>query len=352
MESAILLTSGMFRTPFAKTAHGLIRGPSRYQVVGVVDATCADEDAGDLLDGMERAIPIRASLANFLERGERATHCVIGVATEGGRIPADLRGELLIAARAGMTIVNGLHELLTEDAELVEAAKTEGAQLVDLRRPRPASELRFWTGEVLSLEVPRVAILGTDCAVGKRTTATLLRDQLRAEDVRAELIYTGQTGWMQGGTHGFLFDATLNDFVPGELEGAILGCAKDCDPQVILLEGQSSLRNPSGPAGAELLLSGGARGVVLQHAPGREYFEGFRSIDLRMPALEQELELIGLYGSEVWALTLNLEGRHDVQSICAEYEERLGIPVLAPLSSGMARLSQTIASKCGLRNDG
>ena len=36
---------------------------------------------------------------------------------------------------------------------------------------------------------------------------------------RTEVIYTGQTGWLQGFRHGFIFDATLNDFVSGELEG-------------------------------------------------------------------------------------------------------------------------------------
>ena len=43
------------------------------------------------------------------------------------------------------------------------------------------------------------------------------------------MIYTGQTGWLQGGEYGFIFDSTLNDFVSGELENAIrekLGVAK------------------------------------------------------------------------------------------------------------------------------
>jgi uncharacterized NAD-dependent epimerase/dehydratase family protein len=42
----------------------------------------------------------------------------------------------------------------------------------------------------------------------------------------------------------------------------------------MIIEDQSSLRAPSGPCGAEFLLSGGAHGVVLQHAAGREFFEG------------------------------------------------------------------------------
>ena len=68
---------------------------------------------------------------------------------------------------------------------------------------------------------------------------------------------------MQGYSHGFLFDSVPNDFVAGELEHAIVSCATELDPDLIVLEGQSSLRNPSGPAGSEFLLSAGARGVSL-----------------------------------------------------------------------------------------
>ena len=58
------------------------------------------------------------------------------------------------------------------------------------------------------------------------------------------MIYTGQTGWLQGGKYGFIFDSTLNDFVSGELEHAILTCYEETNPDVILIEGQSALRNP------------------------------------------------------------------------------------------------------------
>ena len=39
-QSAVLLTNGMLQTPFAKTTHGLVRGPSRYEILGVIDPPC------------------------------------------------------------------------------------------------------------------------------------------------------------------------------------------------------------------------------------------------------------------------------------------------------------------------
>ena len=75
---------------------------------------------------------------------------------------------------------------------------------------------------------------------------------------------------MQSGhDYGFIFDSTPNDFVSGELENVVFRCDRDCSPDLILLEGQSSLRNPSGPCGAEFLCSAMAKGVILQHMPGR-----------------------------------------------------------------------------------
>ena len=93
-----------------------------------------------------------------------------------------------------------------------------------------------------------------------------------------------------------MLDALPNDFVTGELEHAILSCARELSPELILLEGQSALRNPSGPCGSELILSGAARGVILQHAPGRRFFEGHER-RVRIPPVEEEIELIRLLGA-------------------------------------------------------
>jgi uncharacterized NAD-dependent epimerase/dehydratase family protein len=104
------------------------------------------------------------------------------------------------------------------------------------------------------------------------------------------MIYTGQTGWMQGGRYGFIFDCTPNDFVSGEVEHAILTCFEEQHPDVMFIEGQSSLRNPSGPCGSEFLVSGEARYVVLQHAPARKYFDDNEKAGCLIPPLGSEVD--------------------------------------------------------------
>ena len=344
-KTAILLANGRFETSWAKTAHGLVRGPSRYEIVGVVDPACAGGDAGELLDGHDRDIPVVASVGELLDSlPAKPDYCVVGVATEGGVIPKELHTSLLTAAEAGISLVSGLHSFLTDDPEIVKAARVGRCQLLDIRKPRATADLHFWEGTIRTVKAPRIAVLGTDCSVGKRTTTALLIKALGALGTRAEMIYTGQTGWLSGRKYGFILDATLNDFVSGELERVIGDCDRVERPDVILVEGQSALRNPSGPCGSELIVSGGASGVVLQHAPGRPSFDGLGEAGGLIPSLEEEIELIRLLGSRVLALTLNHEGLSTLQceELITRYADHFKLPVTFPLQNGLGEVAQAI----------
>ena len=347
-ETAVILANGLLRTPFAKTTHGLLRGPSRYRILGLVDPECAGLDAGEVLDGRNRDIPVFATLTEMIEGvGTAPDACVVGVATVGGVLPPDIRAALGQAADFGMTLVNGLHQLVSDDPEIAQRAEQSGGKILDIRKPKPVAELRFWSGEILGVETPRIAVLGTDCAVGKRTTTALLWRQLRQRGIQAEMIYTGQTGWLQGIPHGFIFDATPNDFVCGELEGAILDCQRTLAPEIMLLEGQSGLRNPAGPCGSELILAGNCQGVLLQHAPGRRYYEDLERHRCEIPPVEEEIEMIRLMGAEVWALTLNDENLDEDsgRQVQQRLEEELKIPALFPLWDGVDRVVEEILTR-------
>jgi uncharacterized NAD-dependent epimerase/dehydratase family protein len=342
---AIVLCDGRLRSINGKTAHGLVRGSDRFRIVAVVDPPTSGRDAGEVVDGVRRGIPIRASVAEAIEcAAERPRFAIVGVATSGGRFTPDLRESLEEALACGLSVVNGLHERAADHPELAAAAARSGAEIFDIRRPPATRELRFWTGEVLEVPTPRIAVLGTDCAIGKRTTTRLLVEECRNSGIGAEWISTGQTGWLQGAPFGILLDAIPNDFVAGEIEGAVLACARERRTDVIFLEGQSSLRNPSGPCGPELILSAGARGVILQHAPGREFFEGLEERRVAIPPLWEEIEMIGLYGARVLGLTLNGErvSRRELEAHRAGLSAEFDLPVCLPLEEGVAELIPAI----------
>lgn len=332
-ENAIILSGGMLDTSNAKTAHGLIRKSSRYNIVGVIDSVSAGKDAGDVLDGVNRNMPVYASVAQFVAQGtQKAAYAVIGIALPGGVLPADMLEDIKAAVKAGISIVSGLHRFLNDIPELKHLADEHGVQLIDIRKPRPKSELKFWSGEIYNVKAAIIAVLGTDCALGKRTTAVLATAALRDAGHNAHMIFTGQTGWLQGHKYGFILDTTYNDFVSGELEDAVVTCYKETGAEVMFIEGQSALSNPSGPCGAELLLSAQAKGVILQHAPARIYFEG-REEDKIEINLAREIQLIQLYGAKVLAITINTEhlSREEALKYKAQYEAEFSIPAILPL---------------------
>ena len=332
MKEAFLLTNGLLVHSDAKTAHGLIRGTERFVVKGVIDhAATAGKDAGDLVDGQRRDIPVFGTLEEAIQHIPTANCLVIGVATVGGRIPGDMLLVIEAAIRLGLSVVNGLHEFLTDKPAIVSLAAEKGVSLTDVRKPKSRDQLHFFTGEIFTIPIPIVAVIGMDCAMGKRTAARMLTQAMRKVNRKAEMIYTGQTGWLQGGKYGFIFDSTVNDFVSGELEHAIVSCWKEQQPDIIFLEGQSSLRNPSGPCGSELLISGLSR--TLKSFDNDEHWGP-------IPSVESEIAIIQLLGSEVIAIALHTEGcsMEEALQFQQAYEKRLSIPVLLPVEQGVDKL--------------
>ncbi len=343
-STAIILTNGMLDTMNAKTCHGLLRGTERFEIQAVIDYKFAGQDAGEVMDGRKLNMPIYKDVLSYLQADNlRPKYYVVGVALEGGLLPDDFREELLIAMEQRISIVCGLHTLLSEDSEFKTKATHYGVTLTDVRKPRKFHELSFWTGEIYKVKTPKIAVLGMDCAVGKRTTCRFLMEACREKGIQAEMIYTGQTGWMQGYKHGFIFDSTLNDFISGEIEKAIVTADKEESPDLILIEGQSSLRNPSGPCGTEFLISGNVKGVVLQHRPARTYFDDHQAWG-PIPSLVSEIQLIEMYGSKVLAVTLNEGGLSEeaLKAYQRDKEIELGIPVVRPLAEGMDRILKVV----------
>ena len=335
--TAIVLSGGLYDTKSAKTTHGLVRGSERFQILAVIDAKHSGMDAGKALDGHHRGIPIFSSVKEAIKEGIRSTYCIVGVAPKGGKLPDDMRAEVIHALEHQMDIVSGLHQFLNDDQELSDIARKHNRTIFDIRKPRPRSELSFWTGEVDQIGCPKIAVMGTDCGLGKRTTAKMIVDTLRTHHYTADMIFTGQTGWMQGWQYGFILDSTYNDFVSGELEHMMVACWKETQPQFMIIEGQAALRNPSGPCGAEFLISGGMDAVVLQHAPARIYYDGFESLNRKIPSITSEISLIKAYGVPVVAITLNTKGLTEDEIIKHrnQISHDTGLPVLLPVEEGL-----------------
>jgi len=345
--NAVVYCEGAFQTTNGKTAHGLTRRSRRYKVVTVIDSTCSGRDADEILVGAAPGIPIVGSLEEALAvasgRGAEATHLVIGLAPDGGRLPDQARLVVRDAIGRGLNVVSGLHDFLTEDDALTALAAEAGVTLFDIRRPPPRSELHFFSGVIEQVESVRVALLGTDSAVGKRTTAWLLVDALNSAGHSAELIGTGQTAWLQGARYSMILDSVVNDFLTGEIEHAIWSAWSEVRPAAMVLEGQGSLLNPAYPGGYELLAAGRPHAVVLQHAPARRDYDGFPGYPIQ-PLGHQVQAIEVVSGKPVVAVTVNAEGLDEAATrrACEAISAELDIPAVEPLRDGIGPVVEAL----------
>ena len=193
-QKALILAPHTFNFEQAKTAFGLIRGTERFQIVGVIDSEKSGQDAGMIVDGNVRDIPVFASSSQAFEKlSEIPEVAIVGITPPGGRLIPELLNFIEEAIKEGLDIVNGLHEFLEEKPHLVEAAQRRGVKLHDIRKPRSKMDLCFWSGEITRVRAPRIVVMGTDCVVGKRTTTRWLWEACNRLGIKTEMIFTGQT---------------------------------------------------------------------------------------------------------------------------------------------------------------
>lgn len=258
--NAIVYCDGAFNTPNGKTAHGLVRFTERYHVLGVIDKRYTGRDALEVLDGKTGNIPVYESTQKAWEaltdKGLKPAYFVMGLAPDGGRLPAAALEDIKWALQHGLHVDSGLHDFLSEKPELAALAQQNGCTIRDIRKPPHRNDLHFFSGKIEKVDCLKLAILGTDSAIGKRTTAWIIVHGFRKKGLKAELVGTGQTAWLQGAKYSLVMDSLINDFVAGEIEHAVHEAWKNESPDAIVIEGQGSLMNPAYPGGFEILAAG------------------------------------------------------------------------------------------------
>ena len=343
-EIAVVYCEANFGAMDGKTANGLVRHSERYRIAAVIDSTQSGLDAGAVLGEDPNGIPICEDLdAALAVRGNAPSVFIFGMAPSSGVLSAVERSVVLDAISRGMNIVNGLHEFLNEDPEFVAAASRTGVTILDVRRPRAKKDLRMFSGRITSVTCPRIAVLGTDGAIGKRTTATVLTRALNERGIKAVLVGTGQTGLIQGARYGVAIDAIPCQFASGEMETAVVEAFEGEHPDVIIVEGQGALSHPAYLTSSFILRGSQPQAVILQHAPARTVLGDFP--DVPMPTPASEINLIQTFAAtKVIGLTINHERMTDAEVTAAItlYELELGIPATDALTRPTDRLVEMV----------
>ena len=342
IPKAVILAQGFFGSTNGKTAHGLVRYSKRYEVVGVIDSKFAGRDAGEVLDGRRRGIPLLSSLDEAIGLGAKVL--IVGVATDGGYLPGSYRRYVKNAIENRMDIVSGLHEFLSDDREFAALARRNKVSITDVRKMFLGMQ-RFFTGDIEKVKAVKVAVLGTDSAIGKRTTAIMLVEKLNEMGHKAVFVGTGQTAWMQGAKYCALIDAMINDFVAGGIEGEVVRAWKDNRPDFIVVEGQGGIMHPAYPGGFEIIAAARPDAIILQCAPKRIFYDGFENY--RIPDLEKFFGIMKLLsGKGPVGISLNTEKmkKSEVLGYVKSYRRRYGVPVSAPLYTGVDALASGLSA--------
>ncbi|HMG42082.1 MAG TPA: DUF1611 domain-containing protein [Acidimicrobiales bacterium] len=344
--TAVVYCEANFGALDGKTANGLVRHSELYEILAVIDSEKQGLDAGEVLDDAPNGVPVCRDLPDALaQAGVVPDWFIFGMAPSSGMLSARERGVVLDAIGRGMHIVNGLHEFLNDDPEFVAASALHEVEIRDVRRPRAKKDLRMFSGRIEEVTCPRIAVLGTDGAIGKRTTATILTRALNDRGVRAVMIGTGQTGLIQGARYGIALDAIPSQFCSGEMEATVVEAFEGEDPDVIIVEGQGALSHPAYLTSTFILRGSRPQGVVLQHAPGRTHLGDFGKVPMPTPA--SEINLIETFAdTKVIGLTINHENMTDaeVTAAIAMYEIELGVPATDALTRSPDRLVEMVVA--------
>ena len=342
-ESAVILCEGYFDRTDGKTTHGLVRYSERYDIKGVIDSTHVGEDAGTILEGKPKGIPFYASLHDAMSKNGKISTMIIGVATEGGVLPESMRGTIKEAMTHRLNIVSGLHTFLSEDREFSELAHQNNVHIIDVRKP-PVDH-HFFSGKIDEVSAFKIAVLGTDCVIGKRTTAINLTKEMNEHGVKTIFIGTGQTAWMQGAQYSIVFDSILNDYVTGEIEHVVHSAFVNEKPDAIVIEGQGAILHPAYPGGYEIISGAHPDAIIVQHSPKRKFLDGFQ---YPIPPLKRTIEVLNLLSDgKVAAITLNHEhmNEKEISQTIKEYENEFKIPCFDPLWHGNKKIIEMFLNK-------
>lgn len=346
-KKAIVYCDKQFGLDDGKTAVGLVRHSTLYDIVGVIDSSLSGKDAGEVLGIGYKNIPIFESLDTALGiLHETPQFYIYGKATLEAHISLEERFLIIQAMNKGMSIVNGLHQFFSEDAEFALVASKRKVKIIDIRKSPALSRLHIFSGNISKVIIPVVAILGTDCASGKRTTAMELNKSLNQVNIKSVLVGTGQTSLMQGAEYGVSIDAIPSQFAVGEIEHSVLEAFINEGPDIILIEGQGAVSHEAFLSSIAILRGSLPDAVVLQHAPKRKERCDFPG--LLVPSVDKEIGLIEVLSkAKVVAITLNHEGLSgdQVLSLSRDYEEGFQLPTLDILKEGCKKLVQVLCKE-------
>ena len=332
---------GHMESDYAKMGIGVLRYLPN-EIVCVIDQVHAGKQTSSVLN-INREVPIVETLEDALRQG--ADVLILGIAPSGGKIPESWVSVIELAIDLGMSIVNGLHDLLNTrfSARIKEPSKQ---WIWDVRIPQFTPKIA--TAKAMSLQNKRILLVGTDMAVGKMTAGLEILEWAKTEGIDIRFVATGQIGITIMGT-GIPLDAFKVDHACGAVETAVMEAA---DSDWILIEGQGSLLHPGSTATLPLMRGSCPTHLILCHHAGKETLRSPEHI--KIPDLKAFIALneaiataCGTFPrAKVVGIAVNTSSlkADEAKAYIESVEAQTQIPVTDPVRFGAAKLGQAIAN--------
>lgn len=274
-QKLALFMEGALDVDAGKMGFGILRY-SPNPLACVIDSRFTGRDAAEITR-IPRSAPVVGSVEEAIALG--AEVFVLGIAPPGGLIPELWYPLIDEAVGGGLSIVNGLHDLLAPRFPSLRP----GQWIWDIR-VEPAG-LSTNLGRARHLGNRRVLMIGTDMSIGKMTAGLEIWKAARERGMDAEFIATGQIGITITGT-GVPLDAVRVDFACGAIEREIL---RHGESELIIVEGQGALIHPASTANLPLMRGAMPTHLVLCHRAGLKALK--RDPTIAIPPLRDYIRL-------------------------------------------------------------
>lgn len=329
-----LLCEGNFGVIESKIASAFIRY-NEEQCVAVINSQFAGQNVSDVL-GWGHGIPIVSSFEEVLRF--QPDMLLIGVSMQGNSFPELWRHPVCAAIQNGLDVVAGLNYKLNDDREFAALAEQYGVKLIDTKAV--PNNFPLSQGRAADVSAFIIHTVGTDCRVGKKTTALEITIEAKKRGTQANFGATGQTGIMISGT-GICVDSVIGDYIGGAAEKVTLDASEGAEWAVI--EGQGSITHPSFSGVTMGMLYGVMPdALVLCHHLGREKHYGSERPIADLSELIKMYEYITRLSkpAKVVAISLNTYpvSEKEAEVAIAGLEAKLGLPVTDPVKFGSAKI--------------
>lgn len=330
---------GHVDSDYGKMGAGVVRYLPN-PIVGVIDKKFSGDQIQDHMP-TEKKAPILGSLSEAIALG--AEVLILGIAPSGGRIPESWNPVIEEALNAGLSIVNGLHDLLNP----VWGAKIpfpEKQWIWDVRVPQFIPNIA--TAQAANLNNKRILFIGTDMAVGKMTAGLELYAHYQSQKVNCGFVATGQIGITVTGK-GIPLDAFKVDHACGAVEQSVM---EQKDKDIVIIEGQGSLLHPGSTATLPLMRGSCPTHLILCLRAEKQSLRSPEHIPI--PDLQKFIELneslssvVGTYPqAKVVGIAANTStfSAEQARDYITALETKLNLPVTDPIRYGMEKLATAI----------